>query len=97
MVTQKDVIGAFKHAESKSGLIFGLLFVQTHNNVLLVFRITPSFWVKLGSQIFRNIRPWQAPSKSSIQIYDNGMGQKQVYHINTSFGLCDKNYFMQIH
>ena len=66
MVKQKVVIGVFRHAESKSGLYFVLTlflhrflatFWSKHMTVLPVFRKTTTFWVKLGSQIFQNIRP----------------------------------------
>ena len=67
MVKQNVVIGVFRHAESKSGLCFVLtpllhrffdyFSVQTHDSFcrLSVKRI--AFLVKLGSQIFLNIRP----------------------------------------
>ena len=61
MVKQKVVIGVLKHAESKSGLCFVLTlllhrFLATFQ--FSVFRKKTRFWVKLGSQIFRNIHPW---------------------------------------
>ena len=55
-----------KVAESKSGLYFVLTlllhrflatFWSKQLTVLPVFCKTTSFWVKLGSQILRNIRP----------------------------------------
>ena len=60
MVKQKVVIGVFKHAESKSGLYFVLAlllhrFLATFQSKHMpVFRKMTRFWVKLGSQIFRN-------------------------------------------
>ena len=66
MVRQKVVIGVSRHAEFKSGLCFGLAlllhkvlatFQSKHMTILPVFCTTPSFWLKLDSQIFRIIRP----------------------------------------
>ena len=67
MVKQNVLRGIFRHAEFKSGplfcanpapsKVFGYFLVQNTWPFLLVFRKTTSFRVKLGSQIFRNIRP----------------------------------------
>ena len=37
---------------------YWLLFSPNTRRFLPVFRETACFWVNLGSQIFRNIRPW---------------------------------------
>ena len=67
MAKQNVVIGVFRYAESKYGLYFVLAlllhrvlitFYPKHMMFLPVFCKTPIFWGKLGSQIFRNIRPW---------------------------------------
>ena len=69
MVKQKVVIGVFRHAKSKSGLYYGLassaplqgfgnFIVQAHDGFLPAFRKIPSFWEKLGSRIFQNIRTY---------------------------------------
>ena len=66
MVKQNVARGVFKYTESKSGLSFGPVllfhgglatFSQRTQRFWLVFRKTASFWVKLGRQIFQNIRP----------------------------------------
>ena len=67
MVKQKVAIGVFRHAESKSSLDYELslllhkvlaTFKSKYRQLFPVLCKTPSFWVKLGSQIFWNIRPW---------------------------------------
>ena len=61
MVKQKVVIGFFRRAESKSGLSSGLsLFLHwvldTHHAFCRCSVKSQVFWIKLGSQIFQNIR-----------------------------------------
>ena len=57
MVKQKVVKEVFC-ANSALSLVFGHFLVQRHDVFLPVFRKMTTFWVKLGSQIFQNIRPW---------------------------------------
>ena len=63
MVKKTVDIGVFEHAESKSGLHFELnlllqgVFATFWSDHMAVFHPKVSFTAKLGSQIFRNIRP----------------------------------------
>ena len=65
MITHEVVVGVFTHAELKSSIYFGLAlllhrvlatFWSKHVTFMPVFRKTPSFLVKLGSQILQTIR-----------------------------------------
>ena len=59
MIEQKVVIGVFRHAESKCGLVFGLALLL-HGHFLskvMTFHSTSDLKVKLGSKILQNIRP----------------------------------------
>ena len=66
MVKHNVVIGVLRDTESKYGLCFRLTPFPHRLSVIFrsslwfspIFRKMPGFWVKLGSQIFQNIRPW---------------------------------------
>ena len=68
----------FRHAESKSGLYFGLsLFLKDVSVILCrnswelspVFWNTSSFWLKLGSQVSQNMHHYIANNRKYTQFY----------------------------